>query len=523
MLRCGKARLFHNSVIRTARENHYNTMQINPLFMASMSQGNPDIEDEIANLKQSLAEGKPCYGYTFELDTDQTLMLGKLEALNGHFPTKDITFENMDFSDGTALEIAKHLKALPGLENLRFENVGISDEGLDAILQAIRPAPHLKNLTLDCATTRWGDEHSLGEKALPTLTSWLESDDCQLTYLDVKRNLNGPTASRIIEAVGRNRSLSGLSAQFTAEFTTQAAQEIARALPPDTNLTMINIGAYVHRDDQNTIIAPTPEALAEYAEAALKVMGKNATRIAPATPAVETATRLNSRATVGVINHFNSAESEHPEPDFDARVSMLVRSKMLDDSLGHYFKAQPNQQPIYEAYRDHQLAPIDVQIVTLESLVTPDEKGFAPLDRPGVWAQFDEIVAALEAKGTPLTPEFLQTPSPHDGIAFLEHGIAGFGDRVVPFLVEHDYPVGALLFGDDHHTPTALLERCLKQGQLPEIFQQDHTGSITHKQLHAVAGHVPDEDMDFHLPNRHTLSSAISRHQRSLQKSSNQL
>ena len=66
---------------------------------------------------------------------------------------------------------------------------------------------------------------------------------------------------------------------------------------------------------------------------------------------------------------------------------------------------------------------------TREELLTPNDKGYAPIDNPRIWKHMDEILDALNEKGTPLTVEdFLQQREKNgESHSLLETVLAGKG------------------------------------------------------------------------------------------------
>ena len=195
-----------------------------------------------------------------------------------------------------------------------------------------------------------------------------------------------------------------------------------------------------------------------------------------------------------------------------AEFATIRPAVMHNERLHHTFNFFQIYDALAEAIAMEPAVP-DASALTPDWLVTPNEKGYAPLDFPAMWEKLPELAAQLEKAGTPLgKAQLMRCPDGSDE-PYLFSGVKlGHFEVALNLLVENGERVAPSDILKPDGTLTVLGDALTEAQQIAALFEVENWLGCPAHEARSFLADLPEAARE-QVDNLHQLTAALNRTQ----------
>lgn len=415
-----------------------------------------------------------------ELSEDEIHLFADVLQISGAVNRlTEVNFGEQQLGDKGLEILLPTLLSAPKLHSISLFNTGITDASAPLIAELIRNKPGLRKL--------WINANQLTDSGLATISAALHGH---------------PSIEQI------NISLT--------EVSPQGAMSLARALAHSPNLSRFQ--AFGDEGSElEKLAAAEPDLLPT-----LQRGHPNLFSIHVADLPEDDATRMNySMANFLVRELVDKKKIENLSPDEVAQIAErfsaareIMRISSFDGWKKGYRRAAQSERDWHALLETLPAIP-EGEALSIESLTTPDEKGFTPLTNPANWPKFPAIIQALMEQNP--APSFTDLMQPMGNSPLLSGGplltymlLEGPTAEIINALNKTGIRLqqNELLNADG--TPNALFAPLITNGSAHTLFTKENWRGASGRDVSKALRALPP-DMRESMPNRHTLFANMQR------------
>ena len=283
------------------------------------------------------------------------------------------------------------------IEEADLDDNTLGDKGANALAKAIANNPYFHSLRLI------GSE--ISDAGLDKVTRTIEAKDDFRGFLFGVDTLNAPKAQSLAHLIEHSPQRLRQLQIASAHCAPAEQQVILDAFKKNCTLTVAGFGS---DDFQPADYEKLTEAFVE--SRSPNLLACSGIQTMPLGELLTDNQISASHYVFLLLYQGLTAMPPHALRDFQKRVPAIIQMGRNSAEVG-----QETMESHIDAVLKHldKIPLIDANDPTLTPGMLTDKnaEGYCPLDHPDTWEAFPEIAAALEAKGTPITPELLKTTS----------------------------------------------------------------------------------------------------------------
>ena len=392
-----------------------------------------------------------------------------------------LSLELPDYTDDDAFKIAETLKKSPGIFTVSITRKNLTSKGIMAILEAVKGSDKFQHISIR--------EWDIQKEESEFLSDFLAQTPNMKRVSLMGCYVGDDAIGKIMKGLENNITLEEVHLSNN-EIGDAGMQAIAQWLKRPRQLTRLSLSAN----------AFSPEAMLDL-EAAIHQGGQK-----------------NLSQVNGLSGNLSDLADENRNRAYNLGATAKREAAKL--KVGSLHKIYERRSAILDAMDDFAavenvmrfistLPTINNKKLTPELLVTRDITGYALLDNPKIWPDFEEACQQLAEKSMPLTREHLSQTN-RDGMSYLEHAFRyGPTGQVVAGLNVSGIKLRA---GDlvAEGKPSVILEAAIARGQVACLFAGDNWRGASKNDLQAVLDVIPEKEKN-KISNIHSLKATLSR------------
>lgn len=427
-------------------------------------------------------EGKLDLSYREFTNAGVTYLSRAISGMKGKDHAESLTDLNLCKShvdDDCIPALIRIVKRARHLKNLNISDNAITGAGMEQLCQALEGHPSVKLLNIG--------SNPLGDRGGKAIASLIRSGDSHIEELQAHHASIGDAGLAAIgQAFSRTETAMERVNLMSNKGAAAAGHAWSNAILSNTSLSS------VHLSQDN----PLFDELVKDALATSR--NPNLTYVSPVDGRVAERTGFNR---TGAIKAANLLVKKPETLTYDDRAFTLQRITAAQRTLVNGLPPYKYHLSRFEGLLDAMppLPPANANFS--EALFKPNASGYAPLDNPKNWKDWDVVMKGLVASQTRPTKDFLQKTTPH-GVTFLQSA-AGMvsSEQVTSYLLKHGGKLGSHELLDAENKPSALFRAFINRGDVGGIFAQDNWMGKSQNELTSVYSAVPEalrKDISIH-------------------------